>query len=54
MRIDHGDGDVAVSEQFLHRADVLTRLRQMRCETVTQHILHAPLLVIANILRRVP
>jgi len=34
MRIDHGGGDICVSQEFLHRADIVTRLQEMRGKRV--------------------
>jgi len=34
MGVDHGRGHVAVAQQFLHRADVVTRLQQVGSEGV--------------------
>jgi hypothetical protein len=36
MRVDLGGGYVAVPQQLLHRADVITCLDQMRCEAMPQ------------------
>ena len=29
MGVNHGGGDIAVAQQFLHRANVVTRLKQV-------------------------
>jgi hypothetical protein len=36
--IDHGGRDIPMSEQFLHRSDIITRFQQMRCETVAEGV----------------
>lgn len=38
MRIDHGRAYVAMTQQFLHRAYVVTPLQQMRGEAVAQRM----------------
>ena len=32
MRIDHRRPDILVTEQFLHRANVIPRFEEMRCK----------------------
>jgi hypothetical protein len=36
--VDHGGADVRMPEQFLHRADVASRLKQVRSEAVAERV----------------
>ena len=38
MGVDHRRGHIAVAEQFLHRADVVARLQQVRGKGVAQNM----------------
>ena len=38
VRVDHRRRDIRVPEQFLHRADVVTRREEMSCETMSKHV----------------
>ncbi len=40
MRIDHRRRDVGMAQQYLHVADVATRLQQMRREAIAQRVRH--------------
>ena len=43
MRVDHRRLHVGMTEQFLHRADVVARLQEVCCKRVAQHMRRAGL-----------
>ena len=44
VRVDHGRSDVLVPQEFLHRANIVTILQQVRGKTVSERMAAAALI----------
>ena len=42
MDVNHSRPDIAVTQQFLNRADIISVLQEVRCEAVPQRVLMGP------------